>query len=286
MTELESFVELVWQRGGELYRDLPWRNTHNPYEVLVSEVMLQQTQVNRVAKYWERFLRAFPTVDALASASVSDVLEMWQGLGYNRRALALKRAADMCSQSHGGRLPETYEELIALPGIGPATAAGVMAFAYGKPGVYLETNVRAVFIHEFFPDEEKVSDKQLEPLVRAACPNEDAPSERGVRAWYYALLDYGAYLKQVGVNPTRRSSHYTRQSAFEGSRRQKRAWIVRRVLAEPEGVAASAVYRELNRDEQRAGRDSVDREVFDSIVDDLVREGFFKCEDKALFPNA
>lgn len=286
MTELESFVELVWQRGGELYRDLPWRNTHDPYEVLVSEVMLQQTQVNRVAKYWERFLRAFPTVDALASASVSDVLEMWQGLGYNRRALALKRAADMCSQSHGGCLPETYEELIALPGIGPATAAGVMAFAYGKPGVYLETNVRAVFIHEFFPDEEKVSDKQLEPLVRAACPNEDAPSERGVRAWYYALLDYGAHLKQIGVNPTRRSSHYTRQSAFEGSRRQKRAWIVRRVLAEPEGVAASVVYRELNRDEQRAGRDGVDRELFDSIVDDLVHEGFFKREGKALVPSA
>ncbi len=285
MAELESFVELVWQRGGELYRDLPWRNTRDPYEVLVSEVMLQQTQVNRVIKYWERFLRAFPTIDALASASASDVLEMWQGLGYNRRALALKRMADMCSQSWAGQLPDTYEELIALPGIGPATAAGVMAFAYGKPGVYLETNVRAVFIHEFFPEADKVSDRQLEPLVRAACPDEDAPFERGVRAWYYALLDYGAYLKQVGVNPTRRSSHYTRQSAFEGSRRQKRAWIVRRVLAEPEGVKVSAVHRDLNHDEVRAGRNCVDRVLFDSIVDDLVREGFFKCEDELLLPN-
>lgn len=285
MTELESFVDLVWQRGEELYRDLPWRNTRDPYEVLVSEVMLQQTQVNRVAKYWERFLRAFPTIDALASASTSDVLEMWQGLGYNRRALALKRAADECSANRGGRLPETHDELIALPGIGPATAAGVMAFAHGKPGVYLETNVRAVFIHELFPDEDKVSDKQLEPLVRAACPKEDAPPGRDVRAWYYALLDYGAHLKQVGVNPARRSSHYARQSAFEGSRRQKRAWIVRRVLAEPEGVAMRTVMQDLNREERSAGRDGLDADLFESIVGDLVREGFFAREGEMLIPS-
>lgn len=286
MVELDQFIARVWQHGEELYRDLPWRNTNDPYEVLVSEVMLQQTQVSRVAKYWERFLRAFPTVDALAAASTSDVLEMWQGLGYNRRALALKRAADVCAAQWQGRLPESYEDLISLPGIGPATAAGVMAFAHGKPGVYLETNVRAVFIHEFFPDEEKVSDKQLEPLVRASCPEEGADPKRGVRAWYYALLDYGAYLKQSGANPTRRSSAYARQSSFEGSRRQKRAWILRRVLAEPEGISVRKVHRDLNDAERKAGRDGVEQELFESIVSDLVREGFFVCGGDLLKPGS
>lgn len=284
MPELEPFIALVWREGERLYRDLPWRNTTDPYEVLVSEVMLQQTQVSRVEKYWERFLRAFPTVDALAAASVPDVLEMWQGLGYNRRALALKRMADVCSAQWEGGLPDSYEDLLALPGVGPATAAGVMAFAYGKPGVYLETNVRAVFIHEFFPEAEKVSDKQLVPLISACCPEEGADAGRGVRAWYYALLDYGAYLKQTGVNPSRKSAQYARQSTFEGSRRQKRAWILRRVLAEPEGVEARLVHRELSVAERKAGRDGVEDELFESIVADLVGEGFFTREGGLLRP--
>ena len=280
----DEFVARVWERGDELYRDLPWRNTTDPYAVLVSEIMLQQTQVARVERYWARFMAAFPSVDALAAASTSDVLEMWQGLGYNRRALALKKAADQCSAECGGRLPESYEGLLALPGIGPATAAGVMAFAHGVPSVYVETNVRAVFIHELFPDCDKVSDKQLVPLVEAACPPPHAPEGRGVRAWYYALLDYGSFLKREGVNPTRRSAHYARQSSFEGSRRQKRAWIVRRVLAAPEGVPAQVVLRELSKEERGAGRESVEPELFDSIVSDLVSEGFFRREGNLLAP--
>lgn len=280
----EEFVARVWERGDELYRDLPWRKITDPFAVLVSEIMLQQTQVSRVAKYWERFMAAFPTIDALAAASTSDVLEMWQGLGYNRRALALKKAADICSAEYAGQLPSTYEGLIALPGIGPATAAGVMAFAWRVPSVYVETNVRAVFIHELFPDCEKVSDKELIPLVEAVCPASNAPVGRDVQAWYYALLDYGAFLKKEGVNPSRRSAHYARQSAFEGSRRQKRAWIVRRVLAAPEGVPAAVVLRELGKAEQQEGRDSVDRELFDSIVADLVSEGFFHQDGDVLIP--
>ena len=140
---LDDFVTSMLARGDELYRDLPWRHVDDPYAVLVSEIMLQQTQVARVGRFWERFLSAFPTVDALASAAVPDVLELWQGLGYNRRALALKRTADTCAAEGAGRLPETYEGMLALPGIGPATAAGVVAFAYQRPAVYLETNVRS-----------------------------------------------------------------------------------------------------------------------------------------------
>ncbi|MCI9494288.1 HhH-GPD family protein [Adlercreutzia mucosicola] len=279
---LDEFVARLLRVGDELYRDLPWRHIDDPYAVLVSEIMLQQTQVTRVGRFWERFLEAFPTLDALAAAAVPDVLERWQGLGYNRRALALKRTADQCAADGRGRLPDSYEGLLALPGIGPATAAGVMAFAHQVPGVYVETNVRAVFLHELFPHEDKVSDKMLEPLVAAAAFHPTAAADP--RRWYYGLLDYGAHLKATGVNPTRRSASYSRQSVFEGSRRQKRAWIVRRVLAAPEGVEVAAVRADLDRAETEAARDGVDEALFASIVDDLVTEGFFRREGALLIP--
>lgn len=272
----DEFVELVRSEGERLYRVLPWRCIDDPYAVLVSEVMLQQTQVARVEKHWTRFLGLFPTIDALAAAGTADVLAQWQGLGYNRRALALKRAAEVCAAERGGKLPDTAEELEALPGIGPATAAGVMAFAYNRPSVYIETNVRTVFLHELFPACDKVSDRQLAPLVAATCPEDDA------RAWYYALLDYGAHLKTLVANPSRRSAHYTRQSAFEGSRRQKRAELVRIVLAEP-GIGADELAERLDAFERAAGRDGVDAATFDSIVGDLVTEGFFRSEEGAFF---
>ena len=279
---LDEFVARLLRVGHELYRDLPWRHIDDPYAVLVSEIMLQQTQVTRVGRFWERFLEAFPTLDALAAAAVPDVLERWQGLGYNRRALALTRTADQCAADGRGRLPDSYEGLLALPGIGPATAAGVMAFAHQVPGVYVETNVRAVFLHELFPHEDKVSDKMLEPLVAAAAFHPTAAADP--RRWYYGLLDYGAHLKATGVNPTRRSASYSRQSVFEGSRRQKRAWIVRRVLAAPEGVEVAAVRADLDRAETEAARDGVDEALFASIVNDLVTEGFFRREGALLIP--
>ena len=261
------------REGARFYRDLPWRNIDDAYAVLVSEVMLQQTQVKRVLGRWERFLAKFPTTDALASASTSDVVGEWQGLGYNRRALALKRACEICSQDFGGKLPETVDELKALPGIGPATAAGVVAFACNRPAMYLETNVRTVFLHELFPDEEGIRDKQLEPLVRATCPADNP------RSWYYALLDYGAHLKATLGNASRRSAHYTRQSTFEGSRRQKRAEVVRIVLAAEGAISLEEAHSLLNSFERDRGRDGVDDDLFASIVADLEREGFFVVED-------
>lgn len=276
--DIKLFRETVWQMGECHSRnDLPWRFIDDPYQVYVSEAMLQQTQVSRVLKFWPRFIAAFPTIDALASASTSDVLEMWQGLGYNRRALALKRAADECSACFEGRMPNTYDGLLALPGIGPATAAGIMAFAFNKPGAYIETNVRSVFIHHFFQDAEKVSDAQLKPLVLEACPGDNP------RGWYYALLDYGAYLKSTGVNPNRKSSHYSRQSAFEGSHRQKRSFVLREVLAQP-GISVDDVFSLLNATEERAGRGPVDRETFEKVLNQLVSEGFFRQENDILLP--
>lgn len=266
---LASFVEEVWNQGRLHYRSLPWRHIEDAYGVLVSEVMLQQTQVARVLPRWEAWMRLFPTVDALAAADTATVLEQWQGLGYNRRALALKRACEACARDFGGELPREEADLLALPGVGPATCAGVRAFAYDLPSVYIETNVRTVFIHELFPDRDAVADRELRPLVERTCPR------TGVRDWYYALLDWGAHLKRTTVNPSRRSAHYARQSAFEGSRRQKRAEILRFVLAHP-GVGDEDVARHLDAVERAAGRDGVDFALAAALSAELAAEGFFR----------
>lgn len=274
---LTSFQEKIRELGVRLYRELPWRNCADAYAVLVSEVMLQQTQVKRVLSYWPRFLKSFPTLDALAAADTSDVLTLWQGLGYNRRALMLKKCADACAAGNGGLLPDDYESLLELPGVGPATAAGVVAFAYDRPSVYLETNVRTVFLHELFPDADGVSDAAIRPLVEMSCP------DANVREWYYALLDYGAYLKQTVPNPSRRSAHHVRQSVFEGSRRQKRAELVRIVLGSgSSGISLRAAYDELNAVETAARRAPIDFGYFEALVHDLAEEGFFSLTDGLL----
>ena len=282
----DPFRALVRTEGVRLYRDLPWRRTRDPYGIWISEVMLQQTQVPRVLKRWEAWLERFPSVEALAKAPVADVLAEWQGMGYNRRALALKAAAEAVVLDHAGAFPRDPKELCALPGIGPATAQGIRSFAFDLPGVYLETNVRTVFLHHFFPEVPAVPDRELVPLVRAACPwgggegetaGFAAPEDAGdtPRSWYYALLDYGAQLKKEVPNPSRRSRSYTRQSKFEGSRRQKRALIVRLLLdAGTEGLSAGDTLAGVNQMERDAGRDAVDGQLVAGILSDLASEGF------------
>ena len=264
---LAAFSDLVRARGAELYRDLPWRNTHDPYAIMLSEVMLQQTQVARVRGRWEQWLATFPTVGDLAAAPLPPVLELWQGMGYNRRALNLKKCAEQVVERFDGEMPRGHKELLSLPGIGPATAAGVRVFAYEEPDMYLETNVRTVFLHELFPGQDGVGDKELIPLVEKTCPQ-----GREVRAWYYALLDYGAHLKKVLPNPSRRSRHHIRQSKFEGSHRQKRAYLLRRVLEGP--ATQEALAADLSVAEQHAGRDAVPADEVRAILDELCSEGF------------
>lgn len=264
---LEEFSATVWERGRELYRDLPWRDTHDPYAILLSEVMLQQTQVSRVMGRWEQWLDTFPTIADLASAPLPPVLELWQGMGYNRRVLNLKRCAEEVVAMHDGVVPSDKKALLGLPGIGPSTSAGVRVFAFRQPDMYLETNVRAVFIHELFPGRESVADKELVSLVEATCPQ-----DARVRAWYYALLDYGAYLKKTMPNPTRRSKHYTRQSKFEGSHRQKRAYLLRRVI--DDALSTEDLARDLAQSERASGRQEPSVEEVRAILDELEREGF------------
>lgn len=279
---VENMVKTVVATIPALYRDFPWRRTEDPYAVMVSEVMLQQTQVVRVLRYFERWMSLFPTVDALASASRSDVLEAWQGLGYNRRCLALYACAQEVSVQHDGELPRTYDALIALPGIGPATAAGVLAFAFDEPASYLETNVRTVVLHEIWPEREGVSDREVMAVVDAAAAYVAAHgAELGAligrptldaRAWNYALLDYGFNLKKLFPNPSRRSKTHTRQSTYEGSRRQKRAALLRALLAEP-GLTA----REL-RDSCASQGLVMEAEVAEDVLRSLVKEDFAREE--------
>jgi A/G-specific adenine glycosylase len=279
--DLTEFVARVVSRGRDAYRDHPWRRTRDPYAVLVSEVMLQQTQAPRVAGRWEVWLEEFPSFDALAAAPLEAALRAWQGLGYNRRAVALKRAAEKVVSGHGGVLPSDEAALRALPGIGPATAAGVRAFAFDLPGVYLETNVRTVFLHELFADRDGIADREVVPLVAAAVA-EAARQGVSARAWYYALLDYGAQLKREVPNPSRRSAHHTRQSAFEGSRRQKRARLLRAVIAAP-GLSADSYTAGLGAPERAAGRPEPEpAEVLD-LLEALAADGFLVREGDGWF---
>lgn len=291
MPDIESFRTLIREQGARLYRDLPWRRTRDPYGIWLSEVMLQQTQVSRVLDRWGAWLERFPNVEALAQAGVSDVLAAWQGMGYNRRALALKATAETVASEYGGVFPHDAGALKALPGIGPATAQGIRSFAFDLPGVYLETNVRTVILHHFFPDVPGVPDRELTPLVEASCPGVPGGSGSSSgrfaapqdardtpRTWYYAMLDYGAYLKKTIPNPSRRSSSYTRQSRFEGSRRQKRAQIVRMLLdarkAGTAGLSLDEIRAGVDEMERAAGRGGVSGDELSSILSDLVREGF------------
>lgn len=216
-------------------RDFSWRRTIDPYHILVSEIMLQQTQVKRVEEKYPEFIKRFPTVSKLARAHTQSVLKVWQGMGYNRRALNLHKAAQKIVKEHGGIVPKTMEKLVALPGVGLSTAGGVLAYAYNIPVVFIETNIRRVYIHHFFPEQESIPDNALLPYI------EQTLDRNNPRQWYWALMDYGTHLSSITVNPNRRSKHYSQQSTFEGSVRQVRGEILRQSLAgsyDPDVIAA------------------------------------------------
>ncbi len=222
--EIRAFRKVIRDYYGREGRRLPWRETTDPYQVLVSEIMLQQTQVSRVLTKFPAFIERFPKITDLAAAPLQEVLSAWQGLGYNRRARSLKEAAEQILENHGGSVPENEASLTALPGIGTATARAIQAYAFNIPVVFIETNIRAVYLYYFFRDLGKVSDRELEPYV------EQTLDRRNPRRWYNALMDYGVYLKKNQGNPARASAHYARQTPFEGSLRQVRGAVLRRLL--------------------------------------------------------
>lgn len=252
------FRNKIWRYWRMHRRDLPWRRTKNPYRILVSEVMLQQTQVARVFDYYPRFVRKFPDFAALARARVVDVLRAWQGLGYNRRALALHALTGEVKEKYGGRLPRDSEVLVTLPGIGKATAGAIAAFAFGIPSVFIETNIRRVFIHSFFARRRNVSDDDILPLVKKTLDT------RNPREWYYALMDYGAMLAKQVPNPNRDSTRYRRPPPFKGSRRELRGKILKLLLQEGyvKDIDRLAWHLSVPRDRVQAAAESLRQEGF------------------------
>lgn len=237
-----SLVVGYWKAYGR--HDLPWRRTRDPYAILVSEIMLQQTQVDRVKPYFERWMRKFPTPQALASASLPSVLKEWQGLGYNRRGKLLRECAKAIVEKHSGKVPKDREKLVALPAIGPYTAGAIRAFAFDEPEVFIETNIRAALLHHFFPRSKSVPDAKLFPILSKLILHAESPRE-----WYAAFMDYGSHVKKAHPNPSRRSKHHTVQSKFEGSQRQLRGQLLRRLMDGP--IAESALVREQTKNTYR-----------------------------------
>jgi len=223
--EINEFKQTVWKFYKENGRDdLPWRKTTDPYSVLVSEIMLQQTQVSRVIPKYIDWLDQFPDFPTLAEADLSSVIALWQGLGYNRRARYLAQTAEDVMTKHDGSLPENEESLKKLPGIGPYTAGAVQAFAYNTPVVFVDTNIRSVYLYHFFEDQNEVNEALIEEHVKQTLDTQNP------REWYWALMDYGAFIKDEYGNPNKKSSKYNTQSKFEGSNRQLRSRLLRFIL--------------------------------------------------------
>lgn len=222
-SEAKEFQAIVWKYYDNHGRTMPWRANTRPYYILVSELMLQQTQVSRVLPKFEHFIATFPDVQALACAPLAAVLSSWIGLGYNRRARFLHAAAQRIVEVYGGVLPTDREQLESLPGVGVNTAGAILTYAYNQPVLFVETNVRTVYLHHFFAEAEAVDDKDILQLL------DQTMDKKRPREWYWALMDYGTHLKAVHGNNIARSKQYKKQSTFKGSARQMRGEIIRRL---------------------------------------------------------
>ncbi|RPI40451.1 MAG: A/G-specific adenine glycosylase [Methanoregulaceae archaeon] len=262
---LRDFRKMVLAYYRDHGRDLIFRRTRDPYRILVSEIMLQQTQVERVSVKYPAFIEAFPDFPSLAKAPLSDVLAAWQGMGYNRRAISLQECARRVVEEHDAILPQDPEILESFPGIGRATAASVCAFAFNMPVIFIETNIRRVFIHFFFSGDEPVHDTDILPLAKKAL------YRKNPRIWYWALMDLGSALKKTVPNPNRRSTHYARQSAFAGSDREIRGTIIRTLLLRP-GQDMEELIQNTGDDKERVQR----------IIYSLEKEGFLTKTGKGV----
>lgn len=254
--KVKKFQTEIWDFYSNNKRSFPWRKTKDPYKILVSEIMLQQTQTSRVVEKYNSFIHELPTITSLAHASLEKVLNLWQGLGYNRRALFLKKASEIiCSHKREQDFFSDPDFLVTLPGVGPNTAGAIYVFSTNKSYVFIETNIRRVFIHKFFPDQENVSDSKLLPIIFQTLPKSN------FRNWYYALMDYGAYLGKTIPNPNKKSTHYTIQSKFEGSQRQARGNILKLLLSQ-------------SFTEKDLASNFTNKEMFHIALKQLLKEGF------------
>lgn len=215
-----TFAQAIAIAKNELYRDMPWRQPlFDPYKILLSEIMLQQTQVSRVVDKYNMFLAMYPTIHDLAYAPLSDILRMWSGLGYNRRA---KYLHDSVQSLKTIKTKWTYDQLVACKGIGPNTAKAVLTYSYNRPEVFIETNIRTVILYYFYKDTPTtIADAQIMQTVASLIDTKNP------RVWYWAVMDLGAYLKQTNNSLLHKTHTYKKQSVFEGSNRQLRGQIIK-----------------------------------------------------------
>lgn len=263
--EAEAFRALVYKSAAACWRELPWRRDADPYAIMVSEMMLQQTQVPRVVPKYLAWMERFPDIGSLAAAPADEVLRFWSGLGYNRRALALHRSGQIIAKDFGGRVPQDEAALRSLPGIGVYTSRAILAFAFDRPTVFLETNIRTVLLKHFFPEETGVSDRALEGIA-AQVLDAAAP-----RRWYTALMDYGSELKRVEGNHSVRGAAYKKQAPFATSFRRVRGAVLKR-LVESKKVKIEELYLTL----------PFSRENIEKCASALVKEGFAAYEGDSL----
>lgn len=250
---------MIWDYYYNEGRLFAWRNIDDPYKVLVSEIMLQQTQTHRVISKFEQWVSEFPDWISLVNASLRDVLSVWSGLGYNRRGMYLQQCAHKVVHEFNGVLPNDPDILVTFPGIGKATAASICAFAFNSPTVFIETNIRTVFIHCFFNDKKDIHDKQIMPLITQTVDYENP------REWYYALMDYGVMLKKLLPNPSRKSKHHTQQSKFEGSDRQIRGMIIKCLTRYPH-LSLDDLINQLKKEPARSKK----------IIEQMSKDGLIK----------
>jgi A/G-specific adenine glycosylase len=262
--KIKEFQATVWRYYDAHGRhELPWRQPDadgqfNAYKIFISELMLQQTQVARVIPKYHAFIARHPSVESLARATLAQVLELWNGLGYNRRAKFVRLTAQQVMTEFGGVFPKARHDLEQLPGIGPNTAGAILAYAYNEPAVFIETNLRSVFMYHFFAEQQNVSDADITELITTTL-NSEQP-----RLWYWALMDYGAFLKRSIGNMNRASKSYTKQSPFVGSRREVRGQIIRQLIAGP-----------LTDEQLQVG---ISDQRLSEVLSELQKEGFIELE--------
>lgn len=242
-----------------LNKQYPWRSNRTPYRVLISEVMLQQTQADRVVKHYRRFLKEFPSFRSLAQAPQAAVIHAWQGLGYNRRALYVHNAAKEITRLYAGRIPRAPELLQELPGIGAYTSKSILVFTYNQPHVFIETNIRSIFLYYFSSLDKPVPDSLLLPYIEAALDRNNP------REWYESLMDVGSLLKKTIPGLNTHSSTYVKQSKFQGSFRQKRGALLR-LLSEKNPGCCTALQNELDISEAELQK----------LLAIMVNEGFIR----------
>jgi len=244
-------------------RKFPFRENTTPYNVLVSEIMLQQTQTERVSEKFLKFTEKFPDFLTLSQAPLDVILREWKGLGYNRRAVALKKIAEIVVRDYDGELPDSKETLESFPQIGHNTASSIITFAFNKPTAFIETNVRRVYIYFFFPKKTNVHDKQILPIVRFTV------DKNNPREWYYALMDYGVMLKKSHPELNKKSAHYRKQTPFKGSSRQIRGELLK-ILINNKTIKIKEIQKKIKID---------DAERLKKILNQLQKEGFIEVKE-------